>query len=106
MVNTKSFVLLIGEKTRYLYKFVRWEIQQALKLNLPIIGVNINKLRQQDPDRCPPIIRDELAIHISYNAAILQYSLENWENKHYQYKKEGKSGPYYYKESVYTSLGI
>ena len=34
--NSKTFVLLIGEKTRYLYKFVRWEIDQALSRNLPI----------------------------------------------------------------------
>ena len=24
--NTKTFVVLIGESTRYLYKFVRWEM--------------------------------------------------------------------------------
>ena len=40
--NTNVFVVLIGEKTRYLYKFVRWEMEQALSLDLPIIGVNLN----------------------------------------------------------------
>ena len=39
--NSKTFVI-IGESTRYLYKFVRWEMEQALALDLPIIGVNLN----------------------------------------------------------------
>lgn len=55
--NAKTFVVLIGESTQYLYKFVRWEMEQALGLDLPIIGVNMNGLRFQDTERCPPIIR-------------------------------------------------
>ena len=30
MTNAKLLVLLVGDNTRYLYKFVRWEIEQAL----------------------------------------------------------------------------
>lgn len=41
--NTKFFVLLIGSNTRYLRKFVKWEIETALRLKLPIICVNLNK---------------------------------------------------------------
>ena len=106
MKNTSVFVVLVGENTRYLYRFVRWEMEQALQLELPIIAVNLNGLRKQDTDRCPPIIREELAIHISFNAAILQYALEHWPASHAKYKKEGKSGPYYYKQEVYKRLGL
>ena len=76
LLNTKVFVVLIGENTRYLTKFVRWEMEQALGLNLPIIGVNLNGMRQQDPERCPPIIRSELAVYISFNPAIMQFALD------------------------------
>lgn len=31
LMNTKIFVLLVGEKTKYLYKYVKWEIEQAAK---------------------------------------------------------------------------
>ena len=31
MMNSKVFVLLVGEKTRFLYRFVRWEIELAIK---------------------------------------------------------------------------
>ena len=39
--ETKVFVLLVGNSTKYLYKFVRWEIEQALRRSLPIICVNL-----------------------------------------------------------------
>lgn len=106
LLNSKTFIILVGKQTRYLYKFVRWEMEQALKLDIPIIAVSLNGKRKMDPDRCPPIIREELAIHISFNARIVQYALENWETWHYRHKKEGKSGPFYYKASVYEELGL
>ena len=40
--NTKVLILLIGEHTRYLYKFVRWELETALRMDIPIIAVNLN----------------------------------------------------------------
>ena len=104
--NSKIMIVLIGEKTRYLYRFVRWEMEQALDLGIPIIGVNLNGLRQQDSVRCPPVIRDELAVYVSFNAAIVQYALDNWPASHDRYKQQGKSGAYYYKQSLYTELGL
>ena len=104
--NSKIMVVLIGEKTRYLYRFVRWEMEQALYLDIPIIGVNLNGLKQQDPVRCPPIIRDELSVYVSFNAAIVQYALDNWSANHNFYKRQGKSGAYYYTENVYSRLGL
>ncbi len=104
--NSKVFVVLIGEKTRYLHKFVKWEIEQALSMRLPIIAVNLNGLRSIDSQRCPPVIRDQLAIHISYNLKIMQYSLNNWPDKHLQYYKKGIKGPYNYLDTVYDKLGL
>src|SRR5665213_2664692 len=46
--NSKLLVVLIGEKTRLLTKFVKWEMEAALKLGLPIIGVNLNGSRARD----------------------------------------------------------
>lgn len=106
LLNSKVFVVLIGERTRYLTKFVKWEMEQALDLALPIIGVNLNGLRQQDPERCPPTIRDALAVYVSYNARILQYALENWPASYATYRSLGKSGAHYYNGSVYASLGL
>lgn len=106
LANAYVVVSLIGKHTRYHYKFVRWELEQAIKRGLPIIGVNLNGRRSQDTMLCPPIIRDELAIHISFNAAILQYALEYWPTKHTRYRSNKKTGPYYYKQEIYTRLGL
>ena len=101
--NTKVFVLLVGEHTRYLYRYVRWEIQEALKRNLPCIVVNINGKRSLDSERCPAIIRNQLAVHISYNAKIMQYALDNWPQF---FEEARKTGAYYYSDEIYEKLGL
>lgn len=112
MSNSKIFVLLVGEGTRNLYKFVRWEIEQAIKSDLPIIVVNLPKTpggegkRSMDSDRCPKIARETLAIHISFRSKILQHTLESWPNSHKSLRNDGKIGPYYYKDKVYEDLGL
>jgi hypothetical protein len=104
--NTKVFVLLVGDHTRYLYKYVRWEIEEALKRKLPCIIVNLNGKKSMDSEKCPPIIKEELSVHISFNSKILQYALENWPNSDIIYKREGKKGSYYYKDEVYKGLSL
>ncbi len=48
--NTKVFILLVGNTTKNLYKFVRWEVEQAIKRNIPIIGdLCINRNNHQKP---------------------------------------------------------
>ena len=106
LANAKIFVSLIGEKTRYLYKFVRWELEQGLALNLPMIGVNLNQMRSQDLERCPPVIRHALVVYISFQPAILQHALENWPAEHSRLKGIGSSGPWYYPDDVYRGLQI
>ena len=104
--NTSVFVLLVGEHTKYLYKYVRWEIEQAIKRELPCIIVNLNGKRSLDNERCPVLIKDHLAIHISFNAKILQYALENWPS-FFKAKLVGNdSNSYYYKDNIYEKLGL
>lgn len=104
--NSKVFVLLVGEHTRFLYKYVRWEIEQAISRELPVIVVNLNGLRFMDVNLCPPIIKEELAVHISFNSKILQHALETWPQKNFMLKNAGKTGPYYFTEQVYKELGL
>jgi MTH538 TIR-like domain (DUF1863) len=104
--NTKNFVLLVGKNTKYLYKYVRWEVAQAIEMELPVIVVNLNMKRQSDRELCPPIIRDGLAIHISFNAAIVKYALDNWEDSHHKKRQENDHQAYYYDASIYKKLGL
>jgi Thoeris protein ThsB, TIR-like domain len=104
--NTSRFVILIGNNTKFLRKFVPWEIDQALSRNLPIICVNLNGSRQVDYQLCPKSLQPTLAVHIPFQQKILQYALEHWGDSHRQYSGESKSGPYSYKPEVYRELGL
>ena len=104
--DTSIFVLLVGEHTKYLYKYVRWEIEQAIKRKIPCIVVNLNGKRSLDSKRCPAIMKEYLSIHISFNAKILQYALENWPSFFKKHLKENELKSYYYKDSIYEQLGL
>lgn len=106
MRNSKVFVLLVGERTRYLTKFVHWEIDQAISRSLPIILVNLNGKRSMDADRCPPNAKMALAVHIQFNAAIMLKALDDWPSTFENLKREGKTGPYYYNDDIYKRLGL
>jgi hypothetical protein len=103
---SKVFVLLVGERTRYLYKFVKWEIEQSISRQVPMIVVNLNGKRSLDSERCPTPAKNALAIHISFNAAIMQYALEHWPNSYESHAREGKAGAFYYEEVTYRKLGL
>lgn len=104
--NSKVVVALIGSHTRYLYRFVRWELEQAINRDIPIIGVNLNGWRSYDANRCPPVIRDSLVIHVSFNPSILQYALENWPSQYRNFQKQGSTGPHHYTDQTYRRLGL
>lgn len=104
--NTKVLVVLIGENTKNLFKYVRWEIEWAIENNIPIVVVNLNKKRQIDNILCPPILKDKLAIHIPFGQKIMDFALNNWPEQHYTNRRNGKTGPFHYKDSVYDNLGI
>lgn len=104
--NTKVFVLLVGNSTKNLYKFVRWEIEQAIKRKIPIIVVNLNGKKSMDSNLCPPILKDELVVHVSFNQKIIEHAIDNWAASDASYRKSGKSGAFYYKDSIYKQLGL
>lgn len=103
--NSKVFIVLIGENTRYLTKFVKWEIETAVRLGLPIVGVNLNGSRRMD-DLCPPSLRGAMAIYIPFNEKIITHALRNWPADDAQRRRNGETGAFYYFDSVYTSLGL
>lgn len=104
--ETKVFMLLVGSNTKYLYKFVRWEIEQALMRELPIVCVNLNGTRHLDGDNCPAILRNELVMHVSFNAKIIEYALDNWPSQSTTLKSKRETGPYLYKKETYVSMGL
>lgn len=102
--GAKQAVVLIGEFTKNLYRFVRWEIEVCHDLGIPVIAVNLNKLRKYDSNLCPPILRDADAIHVSFNARIIKYALDDFCEDYSKYN--GKGDNWYYKTSIYDGLGL
>ena len=102
--NTKVLVVLIGEKTKNLYKYVRWEIEWVIENDIPIIAVNLNKKKSMDDKLCPPLLKDKLAIHIAFGQKIMDFALNYWPSQHASRKKNGESGAFYYSDEVYNKL--
>ena len=73
-------------------------------MELPIIVVNLNGKKSIDRTLCPPILRNELAIHIPYKQKIIEYAMNNWPKSHQRRKSQNDLGAYYYKDSVYSRL--
>ena len=73
-----KYVMLIGEDTRYKYKYVRWEAEVALENKCTIIGVNLDRSRSMAQETCPPIIRDAGAVFVSYSPKIIAYALQHY----------------------------
>jgi MTH538 TIR-like domain (DUF1863) len=108
MKKTSAVIVLVGDSTKNLYKFVRWEIDLAIELGLPIIAVNLKDgQRTQDAVRVPPIIRDKCVVHVSFRMKIIKYALDNWPAEFYGMSEANKvQGARHYADSVYTSLGL
>lgn len=105
MADAKQVILIVGEKTKNLFRFVRWELDLVLEKNLPIIVVNLNDKRDQDVKLCPPIIRNAYAVHISFRMKIIKYALDNFPNQ-YANSHPSDTGPLHYPNTTYRELGL
>lgn len=100
--NTKQAIVLCGENTKNLHRFVRWEIDSCLEKGIPIIVANLNKKRSLDSDRCPPILKGRGAMHIAFGARIIKFALDNYAEDPKEYKSHTD---WYYGNEVYRDLG-
>jgi hypothetical protein len=103
--TAKQVIVLIGESTKYLYKFVRWELEVAINLNLPIIVVNLNDNREYDVNRCPPILKDKYIVHVSFKRAIIKRALDSFP-KEYASNHRTETGNRRYSDKVYKELNL
>lgn len=103
--SAKQVIVLIGEHTKNLYRFVRWELEFALKLDLPIIAVNLNNKREFDSDFCPPILREKYVVHVPFKMKIIKYALDNFPEEYHK-RKIDDVGNRYYRDEIYKNLGL
>lgn len=92
---TKQMIVLVGNSTKNLYKFVRWEIEVALGLDIPIIAVNLDK-SNGSTDKTPPILKNDACfVSVPFDLKKIQYALDNFPNEYHRIKSEGPSQRYY-----------
>lgn len=107
MKKSSAALVLVGENTKNLYKFVRWELELAQELDLPIVVANLNEKTSQDSNLCPPIIRDRCAVHIPFKLKAIKFALDNWPDQYRRFTASEKGeGARYYNSHVYTNLGL
>jgi hypothetical protein len=105
--NAKHAIVLVGEQTKSLRKWVPWEIEISQKLDLPIIVVNLDGKRQMNPDLCPASLRKWPAVHVEYKAKIIQHALDNFPANYTRIQASAsKSDWYYYTDNIYGALGL
>ena len=103
--SAKQAIVLVGAHTKNLYRFVRWEMETAQNLDIPIIAVNLNKKRKYDSEWCPPILRDEYVVYVSFNAKIIKYALDHFPSE-YASRDSNAAGNRHYKDAVYKEIGL
>ncbi|MBL4559918.1 MAG: TIR domain-containing protein [Labilibaculum sp.] len=103
--DTKLLIVLIGTNTKYHYKYVRWEIEVALKMQIPIIGVNICNNATKIEEYYPAILREELILNTQFNQKILQYSIDNWIKEAEMLNKMEEKNNRIWKQHIYDMLG-
>jgi len=101
--NSKQAIVLVGEKTKNLFRYVRWEIDVCQELGIPIVAVNLNKLRSLDNNLCPPILKGTPVVHVEYKMKIIQHALDEFCENFAKYKN---GADYTYSDAIYKSLGI
>jgi hypothetical protein len=106
MASSRQAVVLVGEATKNLYRFVRWEIELAMDMDLPIVVANLNGLRIRDEDRCPPIVREHCAMHVAFKMRIIMHALDGFSPWYRGGGAQREPGWRYFTDEDYRSVGL
>lgn len=100
--NSKLFILLIGQSTKRLTRFVEYEVETAIRMGLPIICINLNDAKTQDGYE-PSWFGTYPRVHVPFKERAIRYAIDNWPNDD---RSNHGRGAYYYPDSVYRALGL
>jgi len=98
MKSSKQFIILVGESTRYLRKYVHWEIELAISLNLPIIVANLNGVNKVDNNNCPTALKTHISVHGPFKKDFIKRAMDDFTPNYSSYAYRFK-GPVWYNHS-------
>ena len=95
MKNTKQALVLVGDSTKFLYKFVRWEMDIAIEMDIPIIAVNLNKANGKHANTPPILSKKAYFVSVPFEMKKIKYSLDNFPNEYHKNKHKAPSSRSY-----------
>lgn len=109
MKTAKQFILLGSADAKKKggdgTSFLAYEVETMISLGLPVIIANLDGDRTIDKSFIPkPLLdADYYTMSVSFQPKIIKYALDNYAS---EFASSDNTGPYYYKASVYESLGL
>lgn len=95
MKNSKQVIVLVGDHTKHMYKFVRWEINIAIGMEIPIIAANLDGSNYAT-DKTPPILKNECYfLNVPFEMKKIRYALDNF-SPWFQREKPSEPSPRHY----------
>ncbi len=85
-----------------MFKYVRWELELALKLKLPIVAANLNKKNGKDGNLGPALIRDNANVgHIPYTLEAIKHAISDFPVSYGQLSVQQKAVQYGYSYKMF-----
>ena len=113
MRNAKQVVLLGSRDAKTKgsngTSFLAHEVALILEFELPVVIANLDGDRSIDPNFIPTPLRDHYTVSVSFQPKIIQFALDKYVPVFRANPSSGsssRSGPHYYKPSIYAQLGI
>ncbi len=106
MDDADIVVILLSKTVKSMRRFVKWQIEYAIKQGKPIIAVNPNRIRSVDYDVCPTVLKSNLSIHIPFHEKVFELAVLNWPKSDQEHRKNEKDlkKTYKYANSVYEEI--
>lgn len=107
--NAKQVVLLGSSNAKKKggdgRSFLAHEVDVIIEFDLPVVVANLDGDRNVDTSFIPkPFLdADYYTLSVSFQPAIIKKALDSYAP---QYASSGKSGPHYYKDDIYRSVGL
>ena len=105
IAKTSCVIVLVSDHTVSLGVRMKTEIEKSIELRRPIIVANLNGKRSIDNDLCPTALKRQMALHISFNAKIINRAISSWPS-YYEQNKDQRNGAFFFKPEVYKELGL
>lgn len=82
MNNSKQAIVLVGNSTKFLHRFVRWEMELAINMDIPIIAVNLNQVNCEHSNT-PAILKNTCYfVSVPFEAKKIKYALDNFPSEY------------------------